>query len=213
MILESHSEFMKTLNFALFFLLTLTAGCASQTTTTSEATIIDYRNTEGAFIIVNSTDQEFRTQFEDRLVADLAARDFKGIASYPEIPDVSTTNREEVLAAANAQKAMFVLVVEELKRDEAGAVPSDNPGRITRENETLKDFYETTRPTDGDYDEDDQVFVEVSGFLIQGDTARLIWSGTTWSFEANEQEDRIANLSATISQEIDIARRKRRLGL
>ena len=36
-----------------------------------------------------------------------------------------------------------------------------------------------TDTPNGDYDEDDQVFVEVSGFLIQGDTARLICFGSS----------------------------------
>lgn len=202
---------MKLLLVLPVFLVALTAGCADQPT--SDVTVMDYRNAEGAYVLVYSTDQEFRTLFEDRLVADLAEREFVAFASYPDLPDALDTGRVELLSAANARKAMFVLVVEEVKHGEAGIARSTNPGRISHEHPTLRDFYEHTRPANHEHDDDDQVFVEVSGFLIQGDYAKLIWSGTTWSFRADDQEGRISDLSATIAQAIDDARRKRRLGL
>ena len=202
---------MKKLLVLPVILLALTLGCASQSP--PEVTIIDYRNTEGVYILVYSTDQEFRTLFEDQLVADLADREIVAFASHPDLPDASDTGRTKLLGAANARKAMFILVIEELMHGESGVVRSDNPNRISQDDETLREFYENTLPADHDHEDDEQVFVEVSGFLIQEDYAKLIWSGTTWTVRADGQEGRISDLSATIAREIDTARRKRRLGL
>ncbi|MDX1556076.1 MAG: hypothetical protein R3212_08625 [Xanthomonadales bacterium] len=190
----------------------LVAGCAQspKSGVTTEVTVLDYRNANGAYVLVYSTDHELRSMFEDRLVADLAARDMLAFASYPDLPDASATTRETLLAAAKARKAMFVLVAEEVEHGQSGVVRSDR--RITHEHPTLKDFYAHTKPADHEHDDDAQVFVEVSAFLIQGDFAKLVWSGTTWSFQADGQAGRIAEISAMIANAIDDARRKRNLG-
>lgn len=199
---------LTTLTVFLLF----SAACAGPSTSEPEVTVLDFRNTQGAYILVHSTDQELRTLFEDRLVADLQALDIKAYASYPDIPNARDSNRENLLGAAKARKAMFVLVVEEVKHGETGLVRSLNPGRITHEHPTLKEFYEHTKPADHAHDDKTQVFVEVSAFLIQGEYAKLVWSGTTWSFSADGQAGRIQDMSATIANAIKVAQRKRRLG-
>lgn len=173
--------------------------------------MIDYRNTEGAYVLVYSGDEDFRIQLEDRLVSDLALRELKGFPSHPDIPDVQDSSRDEVLNFARAKKAMFVLVVEEVAVGQAGVV--DEQAQITQAHPTLRDFYQQSLPKDYEYAEDDQVFVEVSAFLIQENTAKLVWSGTTWSLQADGEGDRIADLSTTITDAIRQAQRKRRLGL
>lgn len=201
---------MKRSSCVLLCLSFFAAGCAEQPK--SEVTVVDYRNAEGAYVLVYSGDEAFRSMFEDRLVADLAERDFLAYPSYPDLPEVEDTSRVKLLGAAKARKAMFVLIVEEVKPGESGVVRSTNPGRISQAHPTLRDFYEHSRPADDEHDEDEQVFVEVSGFLIEGDYAKLIWSGTTWSFQGDDREARIKELSGTIAQAIEDARRKRRLG-
>lgn len=192
-------------------LLVLLAGCASEPPK-PDVTVFDYRNAEGAYVLVYSTDRELRTMFEDRLVAAFAARDMLAIPSYPDLPDVKASNREALLGAAKSHNAMFVLIVEEVKHGEHGLTRSTNPGRISHEHPTLQEFYAHTAPADHEHDDDTQVFVEVSGFLIQGEFAKLIWSGTTWSFQAEDEEGRVSDLSTTIADAIDQARRKRQLG-
>lgn len=73
---------------------------------------------------------------------------------------------------------------------------------------TLHDFQEHTRPADHEHGDDSEVFVEVSAFLIQGDYAKLFWSGATWEVAVGGGEDRIAGLSATIAGAIEEARRQ-----
>ena len=199
---------MKSITVSLVLIAFIAVACAAPPK--QEVTVIDYRNTSGAYILVYSTDEELRTLFEDRLVTDLEDRELKAYPSYPDIPDVATSNREILIGAANAKKAMYVLVVEEVRQGETGVVPGDN--RITHEQATLQDFYKHTQPAEQEHDDDDQVFVEVSAFLIQGDFAKLVWSGTTWSIQADGQGDKIAGISATIADAIITARRRRALG-
>ena len=162
-------------------------------------------------MLAYTTDTELHAVFEDQLVADLAAREIKAYASYVDQPDVTAMTRDNVLQAAKARKALFVLVVEEVRHGQVGVVTEQN--RISQQHPTLQDFYRNAQPADHEHEDHDQVFVEVSAFLIQGETAKLYWSGTTWSVQADGQAGRIANISSNIANAIENARRRRELGL
>lgn len=199
---------MKRTAHSLIFPALFVIGCSSPPET--EVTVIDYRNTSGAYVLAYSPDEELRTRFEDRLVSDLGERGLKAFPSYPDIPDIHDSSREVLLGAANAKKAMFVLVVDEVRHGEKGIIPGDN--RFTHEHPTLQDFYEHSKPEEHEHGDDEQVFVEVSAFLIQGEFAKLVWSGTTWSINADGDDTRIADISATIADAIYTARRRREMG-
>ena len=175
----------------------------------TEVTVMDFNRASGVYVLVYSADQQMRTRFEDQLVADLTARDIKAFLSYPDLPDVRVATRQDVVRAANARQAMFVLVVEEVVQGETGVV--DDAGRITQESQTLQDFYEKSRPSDREYDEQAQVFVETSAFLLQGNRGKLVWSGTAWPVSG--AGDPMPGLSETIANAIEKARRDLQSGL
>ena len=177
------------------------AGCAQQTRT--EVTAMDFNRASGVYVLVYSTDLQMRTRFEDQLVADLGARDIKSFSSYTDLPDVGAATRDDLVRVANARRAMFVLVVEEVGQGDTGVVTS--AGRITQENQTLQDFYENSQPADRKYDEQAQRFVEASAFLLQGDRGKLVWSGTAWPVSGTG--DPMPGLSETIANAIEQARR------
>lgn len=189
---------------AILIVLLPLVGCRAATTT--EVTVYDFRNASGAYVLVYSTDQQMRAQFEDRLVSELAARNMKAFPSHPDLHDVKATDREALLGAAKAQHAMFVLVIEEVEHSETGVVAS--PKRITHDHPDLQDFYQHTHPADHEHADQTQLFVEVSAFLIQGDFAKLVWSGATWSVPSDGDDDRIAGFSTTIADAIEQARRE-----
>ena len=193
--------------FVTIAFITFCASCASSRSE-PEVTMLDFRNQKGAYILGYTADREVRVQFEDQLVADLAARDILAWPSHPDIPDAPSTNRESVLAAAKAKKAMFVIIAEAVPPGGQAVAQRKGPGRISHEHPTLKDFYEHNRPPGKDYQPGEEVFVEVSAYLIQEDRAKLFWSGTTWTFNAEEQDEAIANVSATIADAIAKARRQ-----
>jgi hypothetical protein len=193
---------------ALFALTLLMAGCAQPSRT--EATVLDFSRASGVYVLAYSTDREMRMRFEDRLVQDLTARDIKAYPSHPDLPDLRATRRADLVRAANARAAMFVLVVEELGHGETGVVNS--PGRIAHDDPTLQDYYENTRPADHEHDDATEVFVEASAFLLQGDDGKLVWSGTAWPTPATAEGDQMAGLSETIADAIEKARRDFRSG-
>lgn len=186
-------------------LLALCAGCASSTTD-DDVMILDFRNTGGAYILAYTADADIRTRFEDQLVADLAARDIKAWPSYPDIPEATATSRENVLAAANAKHAMFVILAERVPPDGQAVAQTKRPERITHEHPDLREFYEHTRPAEEPVDAEEEVWVEVSAYLIQGDRAELYWTGTSWSFAADDEGGAISDISTTIANAIARAR-------
>lgn len=180
-------------------------GCASSPPD-DDVVVMDFRNTSGAYILAYTADVDLRTRFEDQLVADLAARDIQAWPSYPDIPQATATTREDVLSAANARQAMFVILAERVPPDGQAEAQTRRPERITHEHPDLREFYEHTRPAEAPADTDKEVWVEVSAYLIQGDRAKLFWTGTSWSFAADGEGGAIADISTTIANAIARAR-------
>lgn len=179
-------------------------GCAS--TASDDVMIMDFRNTSGAYILAYTEDLDIRTRFEDQLVADLAARDIKAWPSHPDIQEATATTREDVLSAANARQAMFVILAERVPPHGQAVAQTKRPERISHEHPDLREFYEHTRPDEAPVDADEEVWVEVSAYLVQGDRAKLFWTGTSWSFAADGEGGAIADISTTIANAIVRAR-------
>lgn len=190
---------------SLLAILLLCAACASSKSQ-SDVMVMDFRNTKGAYILAYTADLEVRKKFEDQLVADLAARDITAWPSYPNIPDATRTTRDAVLTAANAKKAMFVILAEEVPPGKTAV--SQGQGRITHEHPDLREFYEHTKPPGTQYDAENQVFVEVTAYLIQGNRAKSFWNGTTWAFNADGEGSAIESISTTIADAIVKARKQ-----
>ena len=174
----------------------------------AEVYVMDYSKYEGAYIIGFTAHDDLRRMFEDQLVADLAARSIKAFPSYPDQPDIAAMTRENVIEAAHGHSAMFVLVAEQVVRGETGVV--GDPQRMSHQHPGLAEFYEHSKPPEGEYDASSEVFVEVTVFLLQGDDAKSVWAGTTWSFQADGQGGAIPGISETIAREIAKARRNLR---
>jgi len=186
-------------------ILLICTSCASPKPD-SDVMVLDFANTKGAYILAYSADQDVRKAFEDQLVVDLAARDITAWPSYPNIPDATKTTRDAVLAAANAKKAMFVILAEEVPPGKQAV--SQGQGRITHDHPDLQEFYEHSKPPGTQYDADKQVFVEVTAYLIQGNRAKSFWSGTTWAFNADGEGSAIKSISTTIADAIVKARKQ-----
>lgn len=189
----------------LLLLLTLCASCASSSTD-NDVMVMDFRNTRGAYILGYTSDLDVRTRFEDQLVADLAAHDIRAWPSYPDIPEATEATREDVLTAADAKHAMFVILAERVPPGGEAVAQTKRPERITHEHPDLREFYEHNRPKEEPSDPDRAVWVEISAYLIQGDRAKLFWTGTTWSFATDGEDGAIADISATIANAIARAR-------
>ncbi|MEM1436834.1 MAG: hypothetical protein AAGG11_22490 [Pseudomonadota bacterium] len=181
--------------FALFGT-ALLVGCATRT----EVTTYDFSSRAGLYVLGYTTQEELRRAVEDRLVADIKARDMVAFASYVDLPVLEQTSRSSLLAAANEKQAIAILVVNQVTPGEDGVI--DNPARITPEHPDLAAFYEYSKTVQRDYEPGSEVLAEVNAFLLQEDGARLIWSGTTWSFDADGQGSAISGISDNIANEL-----------
>lgn len=187
----------------LILVMTACAACSSTTTVTKH---IGPDAPRGTYILALTSDAEVRRMFEDRLAADMAERGLTAFTSYPDLPDPRNTSRDQVLAAARARNALFVLAVEEVIPGTERVVK--DAGRITPEHPTLRQFLENNQPTGVDHDPKSTVFVEVSAFQIREDQAVLVWSGTTWSFQADGKGGAIDDISTTIADAINTERQR-----
>ncbi len=171
-------------------------GCSSNTDVVS----YDLSKRSGVYVLGYTTDESVRRAIEDRLVEDIRARDMIAYASHLDLPEIPATTRRSLLDAANKRNALAVLVVNQVVADEEGVI--DNPLRVTTKHPDLAAFYEYTASIERDFDPAEPVFAEVNAFLIEGDRGRLIWSGTTWSFNADGEGGAISGMSTNIADEL-----------
>ena len=160
----------------------------------------DLTQNEGVYVLAYSTNGEIRRAMEDQLVADLNEQAMVAYASYRDLPDIASTTRDSVLAAANAKHTVAVIVINQVVPGEDGVI--DNPLRVSPLHPDLQAFYAHTKNVEDNYDADREVFAEVNAFWIDGEKTRLAWSGTTWSFQADGAGGAIRGISETVATEL-----------
>lgn len=172
------------------------AGCSSNT----EVVTYDFSKKAGLYVLGYAADENLRRSIEDQLVADIEALQMVAFASYQDLPVLTQTTRRSLIDAANAQQAMAVLVVNQVVPGEGGLI--ENPARVSTEHPDLAAFYEYSKTVERNYQAGSEVFAEVNAFLLEADKSRLIWSGTTWSFDADGKGGAISGMSSNIAKEI-----------
>lgn len=181
------------ITLALFLIV---SGCAGKT----EVTSYDFSKRGGVYVVGFTADETIRRGVEDQIAADLRSRDMVAFVSYEDFPSLSSMSRNTLIDAANDKEALAVMVVNQVVAGEDGVI--DNPVRITPEHPDLEAFYQWTKSVERDFDPDNEIFAEVNAFLIEGKRAKLVWSGTTWSFEADGEGGAISGISANIADEL-----------
>lgn len=180
----------------------LLSACATQTTVIRA----DFTQGEGALIVGYATDPAVRIAIEDQLVDDLTARNMVAHPSHPDIADITTSNREQLIALARAKKAVSVLVVNQVASDASDSVVQ-NPARVSPNHPDLRAFYDYTEANQPVAPQVGQsVLAEVNLFIVDGDKANLFWSGTTWSFRADGQGTALRDISALVADQLQQVR-------
>jgi hypothetical protein len=181
--------------------LLLVTGCAAKTTVVRA----DFTQGEGAYVVGYAADPAIRTRVEEQLVSDLRAREMIAFASHPDIPDITSSSRYELIAAARKRGVISVIVINQVSGDASDSVVQ-NPKRISPTHPDLRSFYEYSRDRQTAIEPGQQVFAEVNLFVLDGDKANLFWSGTTWSFQADGQGTAIRGISETIANQLQKVR-------
>jgi hypothetical protein len=83
------------------------SACTNKTTVFTA----DFTKAAGVYVVGYSTDPVIRTAIEEQLVADLRARNGIAYPSHVDIPDITASNRGELIANANAKAVIGILVI------------------------------------------------------------------------------------------------------
>ena len=195
---------MKIVKFVLFVSLYLSLlSCTTVETTTVTA---DFRQKQGVYVVGYTENADTRVMLENQLVSDLTKRDMVAWASHLTLADVINATPQEIKDKAAEKKALSVIILNRVAADASDSVVK-NPARISPKHTTLQAFYSHSRELVGSsYDAEQEVFVEVNLFILDGDEAKLFWSGTTWTFNADDRPATIQDISTTVADQLALVR-------
>jgi len=175
----------------------LFVGCAAKTTLIS----VDFRTQAGVYVVGYTANSAIRLLVEDQLVSDIIARNMVAYPSHPDIDDITSSTPAQVIGKAKDKKAVGVIVVNQVAADASDSIVQD-PRRVSPTHPDIQAFYEYSKGQNENFEEGQEVFAEVNLFIIQGDTANLLWSGTTWSFHADNRGSAVVGISEIIADQL-----------
>ncbi len=174
-------------------------GCASQPQVKS----IDLTEREGIYVLAYVEDESARAHIERQVVDDLTARGMRAYPSVDDFDDIASTTAERVFTAADRRRAVAVLVLDPVNRNNTGSVVG-NPRRISPTQPNLQALYDYSRSRMQTYDPTKEAIVEANLFVADG--GELFWSGTAWSFAADGSGTALRELSGQITDALADAR-------
>lgn len=184
---------MRTL---LAFTLLILAGCSTPTQVIST----DLTRQSGVFVVGYVEREDIRAKVEDRFVADLTKQGIRAVASKNDIKLIKKASTRDMVRAANGHDVVAILVVNRVAADGGDSI-IESEQRIRPNDPDLVAYFDKTRAEADDYAADEPVFAEVNAFFVDGTKTRRFWTGTTWSFEG-EDDEVIGNISQTIAAEL-----------
>lgn len=176
----------------------------------SETTIlqVDLTQQQGLYVVGYTEDPVIRSRMEEQLVADLIEQDIIALASYQDIIEIIESTPQELIDEAMGKKVLGIIVINQVAADASDSIVQ-NPDRISPLHPTIQEFYAYSRDLAGQaYAQDRETFAEVNLFLLDNGEAKLYWSGTTWSFNVDNQGSAIRGISNLIVQQL-VALRER----
>ena len=141
----------------------------------------DLTKSQGVYVMAYVADPVVRARVENQIVEALTAQNIVAHASNADILNITSSSRNAIIRAANGKQTVGVLVVNQVAADASDSVVAD-PKRISPQHPDLQAFYKhaqsvNQQPGAGE----ERVLVEINLFLLDGDDAKLYWSGTAWS--------------------------------
>ncbi|MFT4820442.1 MAG: hypothetical protein ACI9PN_001301 [Candidatus Azotimanducaceae bacterium] len=189
-----HSRFL----FLILITLMLPACQEIQTSTVTA----DFRHQEGVYVVAYTADTPLRKRMEDQLASDLRLKKIIAKTSFSEIQNITQSSPAEVIQKASDAHLLAVLVINQVNASGLDKMAKD-PKRISPSHPTLQEFYAYSKQNYGkEIEKDQEVFAEVSLFIINKGEAKLAWSGTTWSFEADNKGTAIRDISDMVASQL-----------
>jgi hypothetical protein len=197
----------KVISFLCLSMIIL-SGCQSNVKTSTITA--DFRDKSGVYIVGYTDNETARSLLESALATNLRKNDIVAYASSDDFPTITTTTPAQLRAVAKEKKVISVIILNRVSTDANDSVVK-NPTRISPLHPTLQEFYAVSKSESVDnFADSDDVFVEVNLFIVDGDKAKLYWSGTTWTKKGTEQNVAISDVAKTISEQLVILRNAKR---
>jgi hypothetical protein len=175
-------------------LMLVLAGCTGPTQVIST----DLTRVSGIYLIAYVDREDVRRRLEDAFVAELDERGRRAVPSYPDLRDIKQASVREMVAAANAHDLAAIVIVNRVSADGSGGI-IESDKRILPED--LPAYYANVRGEADNYGDDEPVYAEANGFLVDGSKTRRFWTGTTWTL-ADDEEAVIDTVAGTIAEEL-----------
>ncbi len=181
---------------ALIPTIALFSGCASTTKVIST----DLTRQSGLYVVGYVDRDDIRAQLEDTFVRDLGDQGIRGVASRHDIKVIKSSSPSEIVRAANTHDVAAVVIINRVSRDGSDSI-IQNDQSISPGDPDLTSYYEATKDELDNYGNDEPIFAEVNAFFVDGNKTRRFWTGTTWTFEG-EDDEVVNTISQTIAAEL-----------
>ncbi len=175
-------------------LLLALAGCTGPTQVIST----DLTRVSGIYLIAYVYREDVRRRLEDAFVAELDERGRRAVPSYPDLADIKRASVRDMVAAANGHDVAAIVIINRVAADGSGGI-IESDKRILPED--LPAYYANVRGEADDYGEDETIYAEANGFLVDGSKTRRFWTGTTWTL-ADDEDAVIDSVAGTIAEEL-----------
>lgn len=188
----------------LTMVLVLVAGCAPE----PKIRKVDLTRQSGIYVVGYTDNFKLRRTFENQLADKLRQQQFTVFVSSDEIPDITDSTPEMVIDLAISHGAVAVLTVTPINSDK----PRPDTPQMASQYRMLQDFYHESKNKVNNYNPDKEAFFEIHAFVLDSNQPTTIWSGTTWTFEADGKGGGIDSVTETLTQVLVQIRDKIRRG-
>lgn len=152
-------------------------------------------------LIAYTPNETVRVRFEDRLEADLAAKDISAVPGHDLVSSFELLNRDQLLIAAEELRAPMILMVRRLITELPGDGRTAPPG-IARHRTLQEYMLNADRQRIPDIPPAGRQVIEVAGYLRNANATELVWSGYSWVDFDGDLDAAIAETSETIARNL-----------
>jgi hypothetical protein len=158
----------------------------------------DLTRVSGVYLIAYVDREDVRRRLEDAFVAQFDERGLRAVPSHPDLEDIKRARVRDMVQAANRHDVAAIVIVNRVAADGSGGI-IESENRILPED--LPAYYASVQGEADDYGNDEPIYAEANGFLVDGNKTRRFWTGTTWTL-AEDEEVVIDNVAGTIAEEL-----------
>ncbi len=123
-------------------------------------------------------------------------------SSHQDIPDITASDANEVFRWARDRAVVAIVIINNVTDTAV-----EDKRRLQLDTPNVHEHFEKVRQATGSTTSSD-VVLEVNAFAVDGETAKLAWSGVTAVFSPNTRDEAIEELSDSIAAALRTAQHR-----